>query len=124
MGFLHSKDRFAPRVRVISPAGDHIYTVHAEEAARMVRSGQAEKRGGARRVAQIALVCSLMGERRGPCSPASVRQYTGQKYTYRQAITREGAVVAYVTAFKHISKRDRPLFLLRVTDCLSERVAA
>jgi hypothetical protein len=117
-------DRFASRVQVISPAGDHVYRVHAEEAARMVKAGQAKRRGSGRRVGQIELLHSLSNAQRGPSSTLSLWQYTGQQYTYREEIKNGDEVVAHVMQLKYIDPRDRAIFLLSVTDCMSSKAAA
>ncbi len=124
MDKLRSKDKFAPRVQVLSPAGAHVYTIHAEEAARMVKDGQAKLRGSGRRMREIELLESLSDAQRGPSSAPSLRQYMGQVYTRREAVGSADGVIGHVTQFKYIDPRDRPLFLLSVTDCLSPRPAA
>jgi hypothetical protein len=95
----------------------HVRCVHAEEAARLVSSGRATAREG-RRVAEIELVDSIGSFRRGPCTPTSIRQYAGQKYTYREGVG-DDEVFAHVTQFKYINPKDRKIFLLAVTDCMA-----
>ena len=114
--------KFAPRVRVLSQAGDHVYTTHAEAAATLISKGSAKHRGSRRRVAEIELIESIDSQQRKPCSTPSLRQYMGQKYTRVEEIREGDEVVAHVLQFKHINPRDRALFMLAVTDCMSERV--
>lgn len=87
----------------------------------MVQTGQAKCRGKMRRTAHIELTWSLAQHRRKPCTPPSLSHYMGQKYTYREALKEGGDVVAYVTQFKYIDPRDRPLFLLAIEDCRSRK---
>jgi hypothetical protein len=117
------KNEFAPRVQVVSPTGEHVFTVHAEEAANMVRAGKARKTREGRRVAVIALTRSLANEERSPCSRPSIRQFMGQSYTYRRALKEGDEIVAYTTEFKYIDPRDRAIFLLSVTDCMKQAAA-
>lgn len=117
------KNEFAPRVRVVSPAGEHVFTVHAEEAANLVSAGKARKTRDGRRVGVIALTTSLAGEQRAPCSLPSIRHFMGQSYTYRRALKEGDEIVAYTTEFKHIDPRDRHIFLLSVTDCMAKPAA-
>jgi hypothetical protein len=114
--------RFESRVRLISPAGNHIRTVHAEEAERLVHEGTAERCGNRRRAAEIQLVESLIARPVRSCSPPSVRQYMGQSYTFREAVGHDGAM-GHVTQFKYINPEDRKIFILAITDCLSVRNA-
>ena len=116
---LRLKEKFAPRVQILSPAGAFIYTVHAEEASRLVDSGQAKRRGCGRRACEVELLQSLSEEQREPPSPPSLRNYMGQAYTRREAVGGSEGVIGYVQQFKRINPRDRPLFMLSVTDCMS-----
>ena len=106
-----SKNEFAPRVQVVSPAGEHVYSAHREDAERLVREGRAVRHGTGRRVVQIVLVESLANEPKAPSSVPSPRCYMGQTYTYREGNTHE---------FKKIDSRDEPLFRIAVLDCLTD----
>ena len=90
----------------------------------MVKAGQAKRRGSGRRVGQIELLHSLSTAQRGQSSPQSLRQYMGQQYTYLEEIKNGDEVVAHVMQLKHIDPRDREVFLLSITDCMSSRAAA
>src|ERR1039458_6748514 len=99
---LRLKEKFAPRVQILSPAGAFIYTVHAEEASRMVKAGQAKLRGCGRRIREIELLQSLSNEQRGPSSASSapsLRQYMGQAYTRREAVGGSEGVIGHVYQF-------------------------
>ena len=111
--------KFAPRVRVVSPSGDHVFTTHPEDAAALISTGRAKHCGSRRRVAVIELIESIDSQQRRPCSIPSLRQYMGQKYTRVEEIREGDEVVAHVLQFKHIDPRDRALFMLAVTDCMS-----
>jgi hypothetical protein len=106
---LRPQEKFAPRVQVLSPAGDHVYSAHREEAERLVRDGIAVRQGTGRRILQIALVESVANRATGPCSTPSRRDYMGQSYTLR---------TGNMHRFKDIDPRDEPLFRMAVTDCL------
>ncbi|HWQ56817.1 MAG TPA: hypothetical protein VN442_24230 [Bryobacteraceae bacterium] len=112
---LRSEHRFAPRVQVLSPAGEYIYSAHREEAARLVRDGGAvpQKKGG--RVRAIALVESLADLRTGPAHQPTARDYAGQSYVVREGIAHR---------FRHIDSRDEPLFRMAVIDCLATETGA
>lgn len=107
---LRSEDRFAPRVQVLSPAGEYIYSAHREEAARLVRDGRAVPQEKGRRVRAIALLESLASLRIGPAHQPTARDYAGQSYVVREGITH---------LFREIDPRDEPVFRMAVIDCLT-----
>jgi hypothetical protein len=89
----------------------------------MVRAGQAKRRGGARRCAEIEHLHSLPKAERRVSSAPSAWQYAGQNYTRREEIKHGDDTVGHVLQLKRIDPRDHALFLLSVTDCMSTREA-
>jgi len=139
--------RFVREVRVIGRDTSHVrfcgvftFTVPAAEANRMCQRGQArriDKRA-------IRLNSSLFYLRLDAPKPITLRSYQGQSMTTRESLgvvcgcmvdnrsdagCREcnGAGVieidGHCSAFRYISRRDRKLFRLSVTENLSKRAA-
>jgi hypothetical protein len=133
--------QFASKVQVFSLAGEYVFSVHAEEARRLLDCEQAQRRCSGKKVRALELTRSLLSAPRRHCSPISLRNYTGQAYTYREPLTAPakcpncggdhadcvlcgGAgqvqeVVARCTTLKHIDSEDRPVFIQSLLDCLS-----
>lgn len=82
------KMQFARKVQVYGCGVDaqYIFSVHPEEAQRMIAADQAVQRGSGKIIRAIALTQSLRQERRGPCTPVTLRQFAGQTYTYREPL--------------------------------------
>jgi hypothetical protein len=110
---------FSPKVFVFSPAGTLAYQVHAERAARLIESHRARAIGSGKAVRNIQLLLTLGSPTDTP-TDASIGQYMGQRYTFREAVGTDGTV-GHCATFKYIHPKDRPLFRLSVTDCLSDR---
>lgn len=113
------KLQFASRVRVRALDGRHVFTAHAAEAARLVHTGKARPVDGPK-VRVIELVQSLSCQAKALCTPASIKQYMGQKYTYRERLIEGEEIVGSVLQFRYIDPVDRPIFLLSVTDCMAQ----
>lgn len=107
--------KFAARVQVVAADGRWLFTVHGQEAKRLLRSGTVRPQGKEHRLGVVELIESLAGLRKRPCSPASIQI---PKYVYRERLVEGEDVVATVLQFRYINPKDRPLFRLAVTDCL------
>jgi len=107
---LRSEDRLAPRVQVLSPTGEYVFSAHREQAERLVREGSAVPSGPGRRVRAIALTESLADHQKRAVHQPTPWDYAGQRYTFREGNDHQ---------FKGIDSRDELLFRMAVIDCLS-----
>jgi hypothetical protein len=112
---------FSPRVHVYSPGGQILFAVHAERARQLVAEFGyliRKRTGPGRKVREIEAT-EIAPPTHKPCSPPSLHQFMGQKYTQVER-TRNvaGEIDGRVVQFKPIHPGDRPLFLLSVTDCM------
>lgn len=121
----HSQNlKYAQNIGVFSPDDNAlIFRVHAKEAARMVRDGQAEPLRRGERVRELVLTATTRHLPTSPCTPASIRDYAGRPTTYRQRLmepTDDGRAVAVgvVLQLRRVKSKDWPIYRAAVVDCL------
>jgi hypothetical protein len=133
--------QFATKVQVFNLAGDYVFSVHTEEARRLLDSKACRRRCSGKKVRALELTRSLSSAPRKHCSPLSLRNYAGQPYTYRESLTAPVTcpacgtdhtdcvlcggsghvhdIVARCITLKHIDAADRPVFVSSLLDCLA-----
>lgn len=120
----HSQNlKYAPRIGVFSQDHECLYRVHAAEAARMIRDGQAKRRGSGKRVRELILTATTRHLPIKSCTPASVRDYAGRRMTFRQRLLEpleDGREVAVgvVLQLRRIPANAWPLYRAALVDCL------
>lgn len=116
--------RFLNRVQVWgSPDGiaRYLFRAHAEEAALLCRTGNAEPEEGRGDIKRIRVLHAT--GRPKPGRELSIYSYMGQHYCYNKKVSAgEKWNGAKAFEFVKLEKEDRPIFLLSVTDCLTEFV--
>lgn len=101
------------RVIVLNSADLYVRTVHAEMAAQMVSSGEAEMANGSCRGRAIRLVTSLIGAPARPCSPLTPHSYGCSRYVRKEVLRLHRpngeSYVSAVYNFKHIDPDEQRL---------------